>query len=157
MTLIVASETYANWPEVRDLIRSSFAYMEEVLGHTPKSALVDTATLSEAARTGTVFLEVQGNTPRACLFCRPSCDVPNALYLGRLAVAPEIRGKGIARKLVDAAAELAVDEGFTYLTLDTAKALTHLHTAFGKLGFELTKPLSDTDGDVVTMVRPLHD
>lgn len=74
--------------------------------------------------------------------------------MGKLAVSDAWRGAGVARQLVEAAADEARRKGYARLTLDTGAALTELHEAFGRLGFGLPVPRTD-EPEVVTMFRNL--
>ncbi len=69
----------------------------------------------------------------ACIFLTPQND---ALYLGKLTVAPEARGQGHARRLVDLAARRAIDTGKSRLRLKTRVELVENHAMFRALGFE---------------------
>lgn len=154
MQLIRADAEHSDWDAIHRLIHRSFAYMERRLGHPPHALSTSAAQLAQEARTGTVFLMTDDNTPVACLFCRTSLDHPDALYLGKLAVATEYRGVGLARQLVDAAVAEARDRGFVALTLDTGEELSELHRVFQRLGFDPPRPRSGEAG-VVTMMRQL--
>ena len=154
MRLIRAGGEHFDWEAVRGLIHRSFSYMEDHLGHSPSAISPSAAQLAQEARTDTVFLMIDDDTPVACLFCRKSRDSPDALYLGKLAVAAEHSGAGLARQLVDAAVAEARDRGFVALTLDTGEELSELHTVFRRLGFCPPRPRRGEAG-VVTMMRKL--
>lgn len=76
--------------------------------------------------------EVWGIGQAACLFLTPQDD---ALYLGKLAVLPEKRGRGYARILVDHAAQRARAQGKSRLRLQTRIELVENHAAFCAMGF----------------------
>ncbi len=132
MTLIVAGPDYARWDAVQHLVQQAFAYMERLLGYPARAAQLTAADLAAEARTSTVYLIVFHDRPVACLFCRASRDTLRALYIGKLAVAANHRGAGLARQLVSAAEDAARARGLTALTLDTGAAFPQLHTAFQK-------------------------
>jgi len=152
MRMIRADTGFSGWRALRDLIARSFAYMEPHLGHPARAVLSTEAELADEAANGSVFVMIDGGAPVGCLFCRPSHDRADALYIGKLAVAASQRGKGLARALVDAAARQARRQGFTALTLDTGDAFDDLHRAFQKLGFGPPEPRPGEPG-VVSMVR----
>ena len=89
--------------------------------------------------------------PVACLFTRPSRDMPDALYLGWLAVADRYRGRRLTRQLIGAAEAEARTAGCKALTMDTGLALTDLHRLFGHLGFDRAR----THGEIVTFRKDL--
>ena len=149
---LTKADARTDWQAVRRLLQESFDYMEARLGHPARAAQATPDDLAAEAETGTVLLAFQDAAIIACLFCRPSRDHAEALYIGKLAVAASHRGQGLARRLVEQAANEALGLGFAALTLDTGKEFPELHKAFGKLGFG---PPATRAGepDVVTMTR----
>lgn len=59
-------------------------------------------------------------------------------HLRMLGVAPEHRGRGIARRLVIACADLAAQRGKARLTLDTTAGMTAAQALYAGLGFHRT-------------------
>ena len=100
MTPFRAPPDYAKWPEVAALIHTAFAYMESLLGHPARATSVTPEDLAQAAASGTCFIVEQTGHPCACLFTRASRDMPDALYLGWLAVDAGLRGQGHAQQLI---------------------------------------------------------
>ena len=76
-----------------DLIRSSFAYMDGRIDPPSSMHRLSLVDLSRAAATGEVW--AIGTPPRACVVFTFRDD---ALYLGKLAVALDARGQGLARE-----------------------------------------------------------
>ena len=70
------------------------------------------------------------------IFCAPDGD---ALYVGRLAVAPEWRRRGIASALVDAAKDEARRIGAWRITLGARIALPGNVALFRRHGFEVVR------------------
>ncbi|MBF9029925.1 GNAT family N-acetyltransferase [Rhodobacterales bacterium HKCCE3408] len=91
------------------------------------------ADIATTCREGEVW--AIGRPPVACIFLTPK---PDALYLGKLAVAETARGQGLARLLVDLAAERAAERGLGWLELQTRVELTQNHATFARLGFVKT-------------------
>ena len=111
------------------------------------------AAIADQARTGEVW--VTGDPPVACLFLTPR---PDALYLGKLAVADGHRGRGLARRLVDHAARRAAARGLPALELQTRIELTENHAAFARMGFAATGTTAHQGYDrptSITMRRPV--
>lgn len=138
MTPFRAPPDYPRWPEVARLIRSAFAYMAPILGHPARAMQVTPEGLARAAGAGAALLIEAEDRPVACLFTRPSRDVPDALYLGWLAVDGAYRGRRLARALIAAAEAEARGAGHAAMTLDTGRRLTDLHRFFSAAGFEAT-------------------
>ena len=81
--------------------------------------------------------------------CARLLDDGDAVRIGRVVVAPEARGRGLARLLVDEAVGLA---GGRAARLDAQIGLTRFYASYG---FEVTGPEFDEDGVLhVPMARP---
>lgn len=61
--------------------------MEPRLGHPVRATQLTAADIATEADTSTVFPIVAQGQSMVCLFCRTSRNDPQALYLGKLAVA----------------------------------------------------------------------
>lgn len=87
-------------------------------------------------RTQAVFVAVAGgNRIVGAVFCAPRGD---ALYVGRLAVDPRWRGRGLARALMRLAQAEGVRRGAAALTLRARLALPENLRLFRSLGFVAT-------------------
>lgn len=117
-------------PAVLALIRESFAYMDGRIDPPSSMHRLSQAALAETARTAEIW--AIGTPPRACVILTPKRQ---ALYLGKLAVAAEARGQGLARRLVELAESRARALGLTFLELQTRIELVDNHTTFVRLGF----------------------
>lgn len=129
-TLHRAEDPY-DWAALLRLIRAEFAYMDARIS-PPSSAL----RLTEAglgAQSHTAEIWVIGSPPIACTIVTPK---PGSLYIGKLAVAAGLRGKGHARALIARAEASARLSGLPFLELETRIELTENHTTFRALGFE---------------------
>ena len=118
------------WPPILSLLRDAFAYMEDRID--PPSSLRDLteASLTRQAQTGAIWII---GAPVACVFLTPR---PKALYVGKLAVAAEHRGQGLARRLMDQAAAQARQLGLPALELQVRVELVENQAAFQAMGFQ---------------------
>ncbi|MCB1336663.1 MAG: GNAT family N-acetyltransferase [Maritimibacter sp.] len=117
------------------LIREAFAYMDGVIDPPSSMHRLTPADIARQAETGEVWLTGPKHAPTACLFLTRK---PDALYLGKLAVAEPARGRGLARRLVELAEARARALGFSVLELQTRVELTGNHATFERLGFTRT-------------------
>lgn len=103
----------------------------------PPSSLdrLDPAGLAAKAGAERCFLAFQGDRLAGCLFCEPRAD---CLYLGKLAVEPELQGRGVGRALMARAEVEARALGPAALELQTRVELVENHAAFGAMGFVRT-------------------
>ena len=127
-----AATDFADWEAVRTLIHEAFATMEGRI-EPPSSALrLTPQALAADAADGALLLARSGNALVGCVFVRPKQD---ALYIGKLAVRPDLHGSGIGKALVQAARAEARVLGLKSLELQTRIELTENHAAFAKMGF----------------------
>jgi len=113
-------------PATLALIQSAFAFME---GRIDPPSSVHRLTVEDLAQSE---LWVIGAPPLACIVLTPK---PDALYLGKLAVAASERGKGHARALIDQAETRARALGLPALELQTRIELTENQRTFEAMGF----------------------
>ena len=84
------------------------------------------------------FVAVTGHRDVGLVRCAPDLDVAGAARLGSLWVAPDARGSGIARALVEAVVHWARAEGFHELLLDVADDNPGAVALYERLGFAPT-------------------
>ena len=109
------------------LIRNAFAGMDGVID-PPSSA--HRLTLDDLRDSGALW--VIGTPPHACVVLTPK---PPVLYLGKLAVAADRRGTGLARRLVDLAVTQARAMALAAVELQVRVELTGNLAAFAAMGF----------------------
>ena len=120
---------------IADLVRRAFSTQSRPT-NPPSGALKETAaTIAEQlARGGGAVLQAGGALVGAVLWTVEE----GALYLGRLAVDPEHRRRGIARALIDEAEREARRRGLPRMTLGVRLALEDNRRLFASCGFEET-------------------
>lgn len=75
---------------------------------------------------------VDSDEPNACVFLNEN---EGRLYLGKLVVSRALRGRGVARQLIEFAEERAIHQGLRELEIEVRIELIENHKAFEKLGF----------------------
>ena len=117
------------------LIRTVFAGIADRLDPKP-SALNESEAAIRAllARGGGVCAEHDG----ALVACALWEEKSGGLYLGRVSVAPQARGKGLARAMIAAAEAEATRRGLPRLWLSTRLTLTENRRLFAACGFTET-------------------
>lgn len=137
------------------LIQRAFAYMEDLINPPSSMHALSVQAIKAQAETGEVWvIEAQGEVI-ACAFLTPK---PHALYVGKLAVDHRFRGKGLARTLMNKAADRAQCLGLPRLELQTRIELVENHRTFARLGFRQTGTSSHPGFDqptTITMQRAL--
>jgi predicted N-acetyltransferase YhbS len=122
-----------DWAAILRLIRTAFADMDARIDPASSMHRLTPEAIAKQAEAGEIW--VIGAPPVACVFLTP---LPDALFLGKLAVAAEHRGKGLGRALINQAALRARHLGLTALILQTRIELTENHAVFAALGFRET-------------------
>ena len=114
------------------LIRAAFAPMDGVIDPPSSAHRLTPETLRAKAHAETGFLARAGDTIVGCAFIAEQAD---HFYLGKLAVLPAYQGRGVGRRLLEAAERHAVRAGKPLIELQTRVELTANHRAFAALGF----------------------
>jgi GNAT superfamily N-acetyltransferase len=119
--------------ELHALVRGAFG----ALKIDPPSSMLKETAADVAARLEreTCFVALSGGGLIASVFCVAQGD---ALYIGRLAVAPEWRGRGVAGALIDAAKAEARRIGARRVTLKARIMLPDNVALFRRHGFVVT-------------------
>ncbi|MEL7464557.1 MAG: GNAT family N-acetyltransferase [Pseudomonadota bacterium] len=122
-----------DWPAIHRLLTDAFAYME---GRIDPPSSLHRMTAEDLRRSATpAFIAESGEKILGCAFAAPKDD---ALYLGKLAVREDMRGAGLAQRLIAMAEDEARRLGLDALELETRIELTENHGAFAALGFVKT-------------------
>lgn len=127
------AEAPFDWQAILTLIQDSFAFMDGRIDPPSSMHRLTPEDIAAQAQQGGVW--VIGQPPIACVFLTVK---PGALYIGKLAVARNQRGKGLARALIDTAETRARALGLPMLELQTRVELTENHATFRALGFQET-------------------
>lgn len=83
-------------------------------------------------QTGQWLLARDNGRAVGCVWCEPR---DGYMYLGRLAVVPERRGRGIGDVLIDAVETRARELGFTRVRLGVRFVLTDMRAAYERRGY----------------------
>ncbi|MBT8154789.1 GNAT family N-acetyltransferase [Epibacterium ulvae] len=120
-------------PELTDalaLMRASFAFMDGRIDPPSSINRLTVAQLQDQASRGEIW--ALGDPLSACVVLTPRRD---SLYLGKLAVDQDHRGRGFAHQLVDHVAHRAAAHNCGFLELEVRVELTENQAAFAHMGF----------------------
>ena len=123
---------FADWEELLDLIRTSFAPMQGIVDPPSSAFALDVEALREKARTEMAHIATMDGQLVGCIFCR---EENNALYVGKLAISPTRQGNGIGTRLLALAEDVARERNLPALELQTRIELTGNHAFFRSRGF----------------------
>ncbi|MFN7101255.1 MAG: GNAT family N-acetyltransferase [Pseudorhizobium sp.] len=145
------SPCFDRWDELLALIHSAFAYMDNVIDPPSSAKGLTAASLAEKAKNEIAFLAVEEGQLLGCIFCRS--DLPDCLYIGKLAVHPDAQGKGLGRRLLAQAESAARQGARSQLRLETRIELTGNHATFAHWGFVKTAERSHPGYDRATYIE----
>jgi ribosomal protein S18 acetylase RimI-like enzyme len=126
------------------LFRSYAASLDVDLSYQNFEAEIAALPGDYAAPAGALLLaRDHTNTPLGCVGLRPIQPV-GCCEMKRLYVAPEARGMGLGRNLVDAAIAVAERIGYREMRLDTLPSMAGAQALYRDLAFEAMPPYYDT-------------
>jgi ribosomal protein S18 acetylase RimI-like enzyme len=141
--------TAADARAIRDLTRAAYAKWVPVIGREPKPM---TADYEEALRQHRFDLLCVGGRLAALIETIPEVD---HLLIENVAVAPPYQGRGLGRKLMAHAEELAASLGFGEIKLYTNKLFAENVRLYARLGYRVDREEEFKGGIVVHMSKPI--
>jgi GNAT superfamily N-acetyltransferase len=145
----------ADWAALHALLADSFAYMEGRIDPPSSLAAMTPDSLRAKAAEETLVTLWEGDALVGCGYLR---DTGRSVYLGKLAVRTDRRGRGLLRRIMAEADALARALGRPVLELQTRVELTENHATFAALGFREVGRTAHAGYDrptSVTMERPV--
>ena len=124
---------FDSWEALLTLILDAFAYMKGRIEPDSSVYRLTVEQMAAQADSGSVYVAEKDGRLAGCIFCETQGA---ALYLGKLAVAPQFQGEGIGRLLLAEAEAEARARDLALLELQTRIELTENHAAFASMGFE---------------------
>ncbi|MCJ7997231.1 GNAT family N-acetyltransferase [Rhizobium cremeum] len=128
-------DRFERYDELLDLILRAFAYMDGAIDPPSSAHRLTSDLLRRKAQEEVGVVASQDDRLVACAFFRPE---PGSLYIGKLAVLPEVQGKGVGRRLLAEAETVAEALGLVELRLETRIELSGNHRRFAAWGFRKT-------------------
>jgi len=123
---------FQSWDILLHLLYEAFEQQKERIDPPSSVYELDEERLRSKALEEHVFLAKENGLLVGCVFAR---DTGRTIYLGKLAVCPELQGKGIGRLLVARVEDLARRLGRSVIELETRIELIENHQTFEAYGF----------------------
>jgi phosphinothricin acetyltransferase len=133
--------------QVLTLIQDSFAYMTGRID--PPSSMHQLTVPKLAAAAQDSWLLALGDPVTACVVARP---LPHALYLGKIAIASDLRGRGLLHGVLAECEALARSMSLPQLELQVRVELVENQRIFSKYGFVETARTAHPGYDRVTEI-----
>jgi len=132
MKIELAASAFDEWRALHALLRDAFADMDGRIDPPSSMHRLTPAGLEAKALGERLLVARDDGRLLGCVFLRP--DRPT-MYLGKLAVRRDARGRGIGAALVRRALAMAADEGATAVELQVRVELVENRAWFAGLGF----------------------
>lgn len=125
---------------VRELLNSAYADHAAAGLNFTAATQDEPFTRRQIQRYEVYVLETDGRLVATISLCDkpPQADVRH-IYINKLAVATDLRGHGLGKRLLSFAEQVARDRGIKVLRLDTAIPATKLVTLYSRTGYQVRK------------------
>ena len=146
-------DRFTRHSELLALIQAAFAFMDGVIDPPSSAHRLTVESLAQKACDEIGLIATDSEADAAligCAFLRPE---PDALYIGKLAIAPQAQGRGIGRALLSQTEAIARENGLRRLRLETRIELVRNHQVFSAWGFARTAENSHAGYDRITSVE----
>lgn len=155
MTVGISQGGIADCEAVLVVLQAAFTEMKGKI--EPESGVwKETAvSLQQKLQTHTLFIAKEQGQIIGCVFCEPQED---KIYLGRLAVLPSQRGRGIASQLIEQVEQFGREQGCTHCWLGVRIVLAGNVRLFQKHGYVIVVEQAHQGFDKPTyylMVKPI--
>ena len=141
--------TQADAECIRDLVRAAYAKWVPVIGREPRPMGADYA---RAVREHRIDLLAEDGAVLGLIEMVPQ---PDHLWIENVAVRPDSQGRGIGRRLLAHAAEVAAESGLCELRLLTNAAFTQNVALYSRLGYRVERTDEWAGGTTVYMRKRL--
>jgi ribosomal protein S18 acetylase RimI-like enzyme len=141
----------ADAPAIRELTREAYAKWVPVIGREPKPMTADYAAAVRKHRFD--LLHVEGKL--AALI--ETIAEGDHLLIENVAVSPSFQGRGLGRKLMAHADQIAMSLGFGEIRLYTNKLFAENVQLYSRLGYRVDREEELSDGIAVHMSKPVTD
>ena len=128
----VDATVYQNFAEVLTLLQNAFEYMHGRIDPPSSLHRFDAEKLKLKAINETMFIAQDKELPVGCVFAQVKED---HVYLGKLAVRSDYRGRGLSRMLVSRVESLARQLGLLEVEIETRIELTENQALFEYFGY----------------------
>ena len=148
-TTIERRPTGVDFREIHDLLHRAYAYMDERIDPPSSLHRMSPDDFARKALEEDLIIARKGNRIVACLF---AAEHGAHLYVGKIAVDPDLQGLGIGGKLMRAATQLARERGMIGLELQHRIVLDELARWYASLGFRVVGEMAHDGYDEPTTV-----
>lgn len=128
----IQSASDADAAAIAEILHQAFREYDGML-NPPSGVHKESAdTVRAKMQTGHWLLAYSNGRAVGCVWCEPR---DGFMYLGRLAVLPAQRGRGIGNALIDSVETRAKNAGFTRIRLGVRISLTEMRAAYERRGY----------------------
>lgn len=149
------AEATEDWEAIHSLVANAFAYMDGQVDPPSSIYRWSPDVFAAEAQSGAAYLAEDQGALVGVGFGKVAGD---AYHVGKIAVAPEARGKGVAKAIIAMADADTKLHGLAALELESRIELTENHQTFAALGFAKTGETAHHGYDrptSITMRKPV--
>lgn len=132
VAIACAGPDFQDWSALHTLLVECFAYMDGRIDPPSSLTRMPPDVLAAKAREETLVIAIANGILIGCSYLS---EREHAFYIGKLAVAPPFRRRGVLRALIEEADKLARQKSKPFLELQTRVELVENHRTFEALGF----------------------
>lgn len=147
--IALAPSDFDDWPALLALLQSSFASMDGRIDPPSSLQRMGVDELRAKAAQEQLVVARAGDALLGCVFAARRDD---CVHVGKLAVAPHARGRGIARRMIALVESMARAHGLAEVELQTRVELVENHATFAALGFRRVAETSHPGYDRPTSI-----
>ena len=155
LRIVVSPQRFSDWPGLLALLRSAYAYMDSRINPPSSLLRMGVDELEQKARDEVLILALEHQRLVGCAF---ACLREDCVYVAKLAVDADVRGRGVARKIMQVAETLARTNARPFVELETRIELIENHETFVALGFSKVAESAHAGFDrptSITMRKPV--
>jgi len=123
---------FADWDTLHGLLAQSFAAMEARIDPPSSMTQLTPALLRDKAAEELLLTARSGDRLVGTAFVKPHTDWA---YVGKVAVAVDMRRRGISRRIFEIISAHGLAAGWRYVELQVRVELTENHATFGAFGY----------------------
>ena len=146
---IISPAVFDDWQALYNLLERGFAPMETRIDPPSSFNNLTPELLREKAEIETLLIAMHDESLVACAFLK---QMPEATYVGKVAVDENYQKRGIARSIMEQAADFARSRDKKWLELQTRIELIENHKTFASLGFVKTSESAHQGYDYPTSI-----
>ena len=132
ISIKVVDAAFKDWQALLDLLFAAFDFQHQRIDPPSSLLKLNLQTIAEKSKSERLYIAVDDGVLLGCVFVKKQ---PDFLYVGKLAVVPNMQGRGIGQSLMQEVERYASSINLHRLELQVRIELTENQAAFAAMGF----------------------